>query len=213
MTPYCAATCLLPGGPPCCNGCRCLVAAATAGDTIARESVFTLLYPQVLRQTRRLCRRPFDAEDLAQTALLQAFQRLHQLRDCHKLLAWVWRIARNAWLMDQRAARRDSGVSELQENAVVPGAGSFAGQEEQFRYSETHEAALKALAELPPSLGAVFQLRVEQGKSTAETAQRLGISNEAVRTRLTRARRRIAAGLAGRTRLPSRQGYALHPHI
>lgn len=184
----CSAPCLTrePGFP--CPRLRCLILAARDGHAVARELLFTLLRPLAVRQARRFCPRPADAEDLAQSALLLAFRSLSQLRDCRRVAAWLRRIVQNSFRMNHR--KPSPSLRDCVDPALVPS--SSAGPDELLDALELRRRASTLFATLPTILRAVFHLRVLAGLSTAETAHLLSITPEAVRTRLSRARRAIA---------------------
>lgn len=189
---FCTASCLSPPLGQRCNGRRCLVEAAKRGDRHAQEVLFSAISHFVLRQASSLCRNGHDAEDLAQSSVLQAFEHLAQLRCPDRLRPWVKTIVLNSHRM---AARHrlcmPAQVEPLSENA--PGPPSEPSLHIDAR--RALDTVQRGIQSLPPSLRIAFELRVVQGRTTADAASALGISDEAVRTRLARARRVLRRAL------------------
>lgn len=190
MKPLCDAPCLSLVRSTDCAGSRCLIERACKGNRAARELVFSRLYAPVLHQARVLCREHSDAEDLTQSALLQVFEKLVQLRDCARLLGWTWRVVQNTHRMSARQSKFAPSVTvEFSENTFSAVETRQVGPFEQLAGQELQEALFAKIRELPPNLRKTLELRVFEGKTTAQTAKSLRISKEAVRTRLARARR------------------------
>ena len=140
---------------------------------------------RVFRAARAVLRDDQDAEDAAQQAWLQAYRHLASWTGRGPFSAWVTRIAvREATRRARRRALvplRDVGRSEMASTAPSP----------EVEAARAHLRALieSAIDDLPPTLRAVLVLRDVDGMSGAETAAALGLSAEASRVRLHRARR------------------------
>lgn len=184
---WCEADCLQGVATANCGGGSCLIRAARDGEPEARERLFARLLPLARRQARRLCGEHARQEDIVQTALLQALEHLPELRRPERFAAWVRRILRNAFLMDER--------SRLLELAAADEASRKPGRKSLCEASLDARRSLERVAQLapglPPLLAETFRLRVVEGLSTREAAQRLGVSEETVRARLSRARKRL----------------------
>jgi RNA polymerase sigma-70 factor (ECF subfamily) len=183
---YCEAGCLMGDPANQCNGNVCLVAAARQGDERARDRLFTLLAPFVERHARKVCGEAGMAQDIAQASLLRVLERLPQLRRPERLAAWARRIVTNEFRMEERgrALRRQAPLT-----ADVDTPESEAERRLDARRELGH--VLEAAPQLPPLLEQTFRMRVVEGLSTRQTAERLGVSVEAVRARLARARKRL----------------------
>ncbi len=185
--PFCEARCL--SGPPdgACAGRECLVAAARAGDAEALDRLFARLTPLALAQAKRLCGRAALAQDIAQLALLHALEHLADLRQPDRLAGWMRRIVTNTWRMEERSlAIRNETQADHGTGPAVPCEG-----ERRLDAQRTLGRVLASAPLLPPLLAETFRLRVLEGLSTQQTADVLGISPEAVRARLKRARERL----------------------
>jgi len=144
-----------------------------------------------------------DAEDTAQEAFLKAYRNLARFRQESKFSTWLIEIAINDARMKLRKDRRhlykaiDAG-QETSEGDYIPC--DFADwrkiPSEALEQSELREALNKALNSLPEKYRTVLILRDVQQMSIAETAKALGISEENVKTRTSRARLRMRDRLA-----------------
>ena len=150
-----------------------------------------------------------DAEDSAQEAVLKAYRNLARFRRESKFSTWLFQIAINEAKMRLRKDRRhlyesiDAGL-QTNEGDYIPT--DFADwreiPSEALEQSELREALNAALNSLPEKYRTVLVLRDVQQMSIAETAKALGISEENVKTRTSRARLqmrdRLAPGWGGR---------------
>jgi RNA polymerase sigma-70 factor (ECF subfamily) len=135
-----------------------------------------------------------------QDAFLKSFQNLDQFQGNSRFYTWLVRIAVNEALMKLRK-RRPNQVSldePLRENddSVFREIEDWGPSPEQ-RYAQTelNEILTQVIGELDPIFRIVFLLRDVEGISTEETAQIVGISVAAVKSRLLRARLRLRQNL------------------
>jgi RNA polymerase sigma-70 factor, ECF subfamily len=144
-----------------------------------------------------------DAEDAAQEAVLKAFRNLARFRQESKFSTWLFQIVINEAKMKLRKDRRhlyqsiDAGL-ETNEGDYIPT--DFADWREipceTLEQSELREALNQALKCLPEKYRTVLVLRDVQQMSISETAKALGISEENVKTRTSRARLQMRDRLA-----------------
>jgi RNA polymerase sigma-70 factor (ECF subfamily) len=135
-----------------------------------------------------------DAEDVTQDALLKALARLHQFRRESAFGTWLIQIAINEARMRRRKLRHGIMFSLTSEpdgdGAYVPK--DFADwreiPSEALERGEIREALAKALTSLEEHYRLAFILRDVHELSIAETANILGITPGAVKSRLRRAR-------------------------
>lgn len=144
-----------------------------------------------------------DAEEAAQEAVLKAFMHIEQFRAESKFSTWLVQIAINEARMKLRKEHR--GLYESLDESTADEQGDYWPKDfadwreipiEALQRKELREALGKALASLEPKYRQVVVLRDIQHFSVAETAESLGLSEEAVRTRLHRARLRMRDALA-----------------
>jgi RNA polymerase sigma factor (sigma-70 family) len=134
------------------------------------------LSPQVLRFFVRRIGDPHRAVDLTAETFARAFERRRDFRGAsdEQAAAWLWRIARN----ELAGYRRSSAV----EQAAVQRLGL-----ERHALIELREQIQHALEVLPGDQQEVVRLRFIDELSYDEMAQKLGVSNDVVRTRTSRA--------------------------
>ncbi len=137
----------------------------------------------VYRQMIRTCGDYDDAEDVLVEALMKAYRALDQLQDDDYFRAWLATIGRRICgrLRKKEALAPVVALSEVAEPAVT--------QEELDLSLPSVKAQLKAAVEgLPEAYRQVYLLRDIEEVSGEETAERLGISLAAMKSRLHRAR-------------------------
>jgi RNA polymerase sigma-70 factor (ECF subfamily) len=164
--------------------------ALLAGETDAFERFVDHFRSKVFHYSWLMCGRPEDAEEVAQETLLKVFENFDQLRDPERVRPWVFRIAKNACLMQRRkslfAPAHELSLDEL------PPASELADDAPQPEIllldSELRAVLDRVIAELPPTYRAVVLLRDLEELSTEDTAQILDLGTDVVKTRLHRGR-------------------------
>jgi RNA polymerase sigma-70 factor (ECF subfamily) len=177
-----------------------LVARAQHGDLPAFETLVERHEDRLYRLAVRLLRSDDDAREVLQEAFLSAWQKLGDFAGRAQVGSWIYRVTLNAALMLLRTRRRRPTVSaeDVPEAALDAALASDREQQgtsdwikrpdEQLQSSELKEHIQLALDQLPEILRVVFVLRDVEDLSTEETAEVLGITVQAVKTRLHRAR-------------------------
>ncbi|MFI5382577.1 MAG: RNA polymerase sigma factor [Tepidisphaerales bacterium] len=167
-----------------------LARALLAGEAGAFEKFVEHFRSKVFHYSWLMCGLPEDAEEVAQETLLKVFENIDQLREPERVRAWVFRIAKNACLM-QRRRSVFAPASELSLDDLPPAAelSDAAGPPDaELLRSELRAVLDRIVAELPPPYRAVVLLRDLEELSTEETAQILDVSTDVVKTRLHRGR-------------------------
>ncbi len=191
------------------NGDAALVARAQHGDTRAFDELVTKYERRVFRVARNITNNAEDAEDVLQETFWKAYSHLGDFQGNSQFYTWLVRIAVNESLMKLR--RRKSGKTfsldegiDTGEETVTREIAVWDGDPEQ-RYSQTQLRQIldDAVASLRPTFRAVFVLRDIEELSTEETANALGLSVPAVKSRLLRARLHLREKL---TRFFKRKG-------
>lgn len=173
-----------------------LVAAAKAGDISAFETLVGRYERKIFRLAQNITQNREDAEDAMQESFLKAFEHLGEFQGNSRFYTWLVRIAVNQSLMKLRR-RRPNVVSLDQEldtgEDMVPREVEDWGPSPEERYGQTELAGIlgKVIGELDPPFRVVFQLRDIEELSTEETAEALGLSVPAVKSRLLRARLKL----------------------
>jgi RNA polymerase sigma-70 factor (ECF subfamily) len=171
-----------------------LVSAARQGDVNAFSKLVSKYDRNVFRIANHITQNREDAEDVVQDAFLKAFQNLDRFQGQSKFYTWLVRIAVNEALMRLRKRRNAKTVSidedvETDEGTMTREIADWTPDpEQQFRQSELNEILTSVINGLSPGFRMVFVLRDIEGLSTEETAEALGLSVPAVKSRLLRAR-------------------------
>ena len=143
-----------------------------------------------------------DAEDVLQETFLKAYRGLKSFDGRSKLSTWLFRIATNEALMILRRKKPDFiSIDEPMETdegeqEPVQIVDWCCLPENEFLSVESRARLDAAVLKLPESLRVVFLLRDINDLSTHETAEVLGLSDTAVKTRLSRARLRLREELS-----------------
>jgi RNA polymerase sigma-70 factor (ECF subfamily) len=168
-----------------------LVRAVLEGDVTAFEALMRRYNQRVFRAARAVLGDESEAEDAAQQAWISIYCHLHQWDARGAFSTWALRIVVHEAI--RRSAARGRPPLLLVEAAEGPP--SAPSPED-----EAHKAELRALLEravdaLPQRLRVVLVLRDIEELSGPETAATLGLTEEAVRVRLHRARRTLREAL------------------
>jgi len=181
-----------------------LVAQLRAGDEQAFEQVVRLYGGRLLAVARRIVGTEEDARDAVQDAFLNAFKSLDRFEGNAKLSTWLHRIVVNAALMKLRTRKRKP---EQSIETLLPGFLEDGHHEERFKSwdepidqlmerAENRELVRKQIDALPEGYRTVLVLRDIEGLDTEETANVLGLSVNATKIRLHRARQALRTLLA-----------------
>jgi RNA polymerase sigma-70 factor, ECF subfamily len=171
-----------------------LVDAARKGDIGAFESLVKRYDRNVFRIAQHITQNREDAEDVVQDAFLKAYQNLGQFQGQSKFYTWLVRIAVNEALMRLRRRRPERMVSldedvKTEEDSMPREIADWTpNPEQQYTQGELKDILSRTIQGLPASFRTVFVLRDVEGLSTEETADALGLSIPAVKSRLLRAR-------------------------
>lgn len=171
-----------------------LVARLKAGDGAAFEAIYEAYRPRLFSFLARLSRRRDVAEDLLEETWLRLVTRASELTDDTRLGPWLFTVARN--LFASWCRHRAVDESRILDFAVSwPGALPRESPFESAARNETERRLEAALARLPARDREVLLLVAGEELSPAEAAAVLGLSPEAVRKRLQRARERLSRGM------------------
>src|SRR5438270_588174 len=186
-----------------------LVAQAREGDTTAFGELVRRYEGKIFRLAQHITQNREDAEDVLQETFLKAYEHLDQFQGNSKFYTWIVRIAVNQALMKLRRRKTDKSVSideniDTGEDTIVREIAAWVEDPEQrFSREELGEILESAIQSLEPPYRSVFVLRDIEDLSTEETAEALGLSAPAVKSRLLRARLQLRERL---TRFFKRKG-------
>jgi len=155
---------------------------------------------KVYRAIRSVVSREDEIEDVMQQAYLNAFANLRQFEGRSLFSTWLIRIAlHEAFARRQRQLPNVGGGRGRQEQIhLVDTIKADAPDPEQQAYAEQLKRVLEvAVDRLPDTYRTVFMLRDVEGLSTSDASAALGIGEEAVKTRLHRARAMLRRDVSG----------------
>jgi RNA polymerase sigma-70 factor, ECF subfamily len=136
-----------------------------------------------------LCRRPDHVDDLVQDALLRAIANIDSFEPGTNMTAWLFTILRHSFLNDRRRRRRE--VCDVDGLLV----GTLTSQPEQERHLQ-FEDFRRALVLLPSGQRQAIMLIADAGLSYEEAAQRCHCAVGTMKSRVFRARTRLAELMA-----------------
>lgn len=174
-----------------------LIRAAKCGDADAFEALMGAYERRVYCLCLRMMGNAHDGEDAAQEAMLRIWQKIGQCRDEDAFATWVYRVTASACLDALRRRRPQSSLEAMREEGFEPADGGET-PEAAFERREERRELERAVAGVPEQMRAVFLLRDVHGMSVEETARALGISQGTVKSRLSRAREKIAGAIKAR---------------
>jgi RNA polymerase sigma-70 factor, ECF subfamily len=162
-----------------------------------RELFYELVRPyerRVFAAALAILRNEQDAEDAAQEAMLKAFKNIGQFRAEARFSTWLIQITVNEALMRRRRERivQMEGIDDRRDEESEYTPRDFADwreiPSEALERKEVRQRLAEALATLDRKYREVFMLRDMEHLNIQETAEALGITVAAVKTRLLRAR-------------------------
>jgi RNA polymerase sigma-70 factor (ECF subfamily) len=171
-----------------------------AGNTAMFELLMRRYNERVYRAARAIVRVEQDAEDVMQQAYVNAFTHLDQFNGSARFSTWLTRIAINESLARVRRQGRYEAY-DFEQATVQPFASRPASEDpERQAFTREMRSLLEwAIDALPDGLREVFMLREVEGLNTAEAAECLGVSDDVIKTRLSRARAALRRLLFERT--------------
>ena len=175
-----------------------LIEAAKGGDNRAFSALVRRYEDTVYRFSLKVCQDPEKASETLQDTFINVFRKLHTFDGRSKFSTWLYTIVTNNCLMKRRRRKRDLMEESLEAFDEGPGGDHKDGHPSLARWEHTPAHAVletelrtvleEAIQALPPDYRVVFVLRDMEQKTTEETAEIVGISVEAAKSRLRRAR-------------------------
>ena len=164
------------------------------GDRALFEILMRRHNQRLYRTARAVVKDEVEVEDVMQQAYINAFTHLHQFEERSQFSTWLTRITLNEAFGRRRKMRPPEDAGESMDTIRSP-----QPDPERQAYAEELRRVLEdAVDTLPDSYRTVFMLRDIEGLSTQETGDGLGLGEEAVKTRLHRARAMIRQAVTAR---------------
>jgi RNA polymerase sigma-70 factor (ECF subfamily) len=175
-----------------------IVAQVLGGQTGLFEVLMRRYNERVYRAARSIVRDEAEAEDVMQQAYVNAYTHLRQFGGKARFSTWLIRIAINEAL--GRVRRRTKYEVFDEESNVESLMPQVSPNPERHAFTGELQALLEwAIDALPDGAREVFMLRDVEGMNTADAAGVLGVSDDVVKTRLSRARATLRRILLERT--------------
>ena len=169
--------------------------AFRSGDAAAFDALFRRWSGPLLRYLDRMLRNPATAEELVQ----ETFLRVHRARDRYapeaRFSTWLYRIATNLALNELRRPRRRDPHDSLDAEGSPALVAATPQSDELADARRRGVAVTRALAELPERQRAALLQSAVAGRSYAEIAKALEVTEKAVKALVHRARSNLAAAI------------------
>jgi RNA polymerase sigma-70 factor (ECF subfamily) len=182
-----------------------IVRRVCAGESALFEILMRRHNQRVYRAARAVVKDEAEVEDVMQQAYINAFTHLHQFEERSQFSTWLIRIALHEAFGRRRKMQRTESMTGIQSNLdedrgeLMDTIASPQADPERQAYAQELNRVLEAAVDtLPETYRTVFMLRDIEGLSTSETGEGLGLREEAVKTRLHRARAMIRRAVTAR---------------
>jgi len=178
-----------------------LIHQAVVGNPEAQERLFKAYTPRLYRIAFAVLRNREDAEDAVQDSWCRAYAKLDSFEGRAAFSTWLTRIAINSALMLRRRkiTRVETSLNDILENQSEQFLHGRIGEppnpEKIYAASELNALIEGQISELTPLVQAAFRLCKIEEFSTSEAVQALGVREPALKSRVSRARRKVARGL------------------
>jgi RNA polymerase sigma-70 factor (ECF subfamily) len=188
-----------------------LLDRARAGQREALEQLLERHQAQVYRFGMKMCRDPEDAKDVLQDTLLSVARNVRDFRAGSSISTWLFTIARSFCVKKRRKSKfAPQGAVAPLDAAAEHVADPRATADEAVASKQIERALEEAIAALEPMYREVLLLRDVEGLTAPEVARVTGVSVQAVKSRLHRARlavrEQVAPLLGIPTDLPAASG-------
>lgn len=175
-----------------------LLEAARAGDRAALEHLIARYEARIYRFGLKMCRDPEVARDVVQETLIAMARGVREFRGGSSLSTWLYTIARSYCIKAHR--RSKFAPDEIRSIESTPEAATVADpgrrSDDELAARRVEQVLERAITELDPKYREVLVLRDIEGLTAPEVAVVLGISADAVKSRLHRARLDVRARVA-----------------
>jgi RNA polymerase sigma-70 factor, ECF subfamily len=184
-----------------------LLDQARGGDRQAIETLLERHQTQIYRFGMRMCRDPEDAKDVLQDTLLAMARTVREFRGASSISTWLYTIARSFCIKKRRRSKfAPEVVRSLDTDMVAQGRelpDPARGPDEALAGRRVEDALEQAIGSLDPMYREVLILRDVEGLTAPEVAEVLGVTIQAVKSRLHRARLSVRAEVAPLLGIPT----------
>lgn len=182
-----------------------LLGRARAGDKAALSKLLERHQARVYRFGMKMCRDPEDAADVLQDTLLALARGVRDFRGASSISTWLYTVARSFCIKKRRRSKFAPEAPSLPLTAAESTelTDPARGPDEALVEKRVEQALERAVGELEPMYREVLILRDIEGLTAPEVAEVLGISVQAVKSRLHRARLAVRESVAPLLEIPS----------
>ncbi len=184
-----------------------LLERARAGDGEALETLLERHQAQIYRFGMKMCRDPEDAKDVLQDTLLAMARSVRDFRGASSISTWLYTIARSFCLKQRRRSKFAPGEERSLDTDIAAEAKQLAdpakSPDEALAGRRVEHALEQAIGSLEPMYREALLLRDVEGLTAPEVAEVLGVSVQAVKSRLHRARLSVRAQVAPLLGIPA----------
>lgn len=193
-----------------------LLDRARAGERPALEALLSRHQRRVYRFGLKMCRDPEDAKDVLQETLLAVARTVKDFRGASSVSTWLYTIARSFCIKKRRRSKfapeqeesLDARAPGLEARQIPDGARS---PEDDLAGRQIEGALEGAISGLEPMYREVLVLRDVEGLTAPEVAEVMGLTVEAVKSRLHRARVAVREAVAPLLGVPEPAAAAAAP--
>lgn len=179
-----------------------LMSRARGGDPLAFEQLIRPHINSVRRFALSFAKNPVDADDLAQDALIKAYRSFHTFDGAAALTTWLYTVARSTFLDSRRGKLHKARGRERELDDAQPD--DVPTQEARLGEREAAEQLWSAIRELDAKFRVPLVLADVEGMTYEEVASIEGVPIGTVRSRIARARAKLAEALTQSTDPPTR---------
>ena len=169
-----------------------IVELVKQNDNDAYRALFEAFYKRTYAIAYNILRNREAAEDLTQDAFIKAFQNIPQLQDKAKFGAWLAVIVSN---LARNYLKREKKIVYTDKDKVLENFSEVTNTEDAALQTLETERVRQAIKKLPPEHYQVIVLQYYYDLKVEEIASLLKISPGTIKSRLFRARKRLAGEL------------------
>ena len=167
---------------------RCL-----AGDQLAWEAIVRQHWRRVFNVAYKFVGKHDEAEDLTQDIFLKIFKSLHTFDRRANFQTWLISVSRNLCIDHYRSVRKERETIDRDINAAdLAPASHDVGPYKELEHNDQRAILRRALEHLPPTLRTAVLLRDIRALSYQEIADKLGLPEGTVKSRINRGRLELA---------------------
>jgi len=174
-----------------------LMLAFRDGDDAAFDTLFQRWAGPLLRYLERMLRDTAAAEELVQEAFLRVYRARERYQPDARFSTWLYRIGTNLALNELRRPRRRDPHDSVDAEGAPALVSATPPSDEVADARRRGDAVARALEALPERQRAALLQSAVEGRSYAEIAEALDVTEKAVKALVHRARSNLAAALEG----------------